>query len=85
MRWRGNRTWVYSYCMRCKTRQPLSKLVWQNGTLRCATNRCVSTALIGSRDLAVSRELQANVHELEPDPKLTTPVDRRNDLAEVLY
>lgn len=84
-RWRAQRTYVYAYCQRCKTRMPLSRLVWQNGVLRCQFNRCVSTAIIGSRDINVARAIAQDLHELEPDKKLTEPVDRKNDQDLVLY
>ena len=60
-------------------------MVWQNGVLRCSANRCVDKAIVGSRDINVSRALSVDRQELRPDDKLTTPVDRKNDLNDVLY
>jgi hypothetical protein len=83
--WRAQRTNVYHRCQRCDTRQPFSKLKWQNGILVCTTENCVDTHIIGSRDIAVARALAVYRHELEPDPKLVNPVERKNDQFEVLY
>lgn len=85
MLWRSQRTNVYRECQRCGVRQPLSKMRWQNGILVCSVNNCVDTAIIGSRDINVARAVGINRHELEPDPKLTQPIDRKNDQLEVLY
>lgn len=83
--WRGQLTNVYHTCMRCGTRQPLSKMVWQNGILICSTEKCVDTAIIGSRDLNVARAVGIYRHELEADPKLTQPIARKNDQSDVMY
>jgi hypothetical protein len=83
--WRGQRAHVYYTCMRCGTRQPLSKMEWQNGLLVCTTEQCWDTAIVGSRDIAVSRAVSRWRHELEPDAKLTNPVSRKNDQLDVLY
>jgi len=83
--WRGNRTYVYYTCQRCSVRQPLSHMRWQNGILVCYDNKCVDTAIVGKRDIDVSRAIAVYRHELEPDPKLVTPVDRKNDQSDVLY
>jgi len=58
---------------------------WQNGILVCFDNGCVDTAIIGKRDIDVSRAIAVYRHELEPDPKLVNPVDRKNDQMDVLY
>lgn len=71
--------------MRCAVRTPLSLMRWQNGLLLCTPNKCVDTAIVGSRDLNVAREVGVDRHELQPDPKLTNPTERRNDQTEVLY
>lgn len=76
---------VYAVCQRCGTSEPLTEMRWQDGALLCITNRCVDTAIIGSRDLAVAKAVALNRHELEADPKLTTPIERKNDQLEVLY
>jgi hypothetical protein len=85
MLWRSQRTNVYHICQRCGVRQPLSRMRWQNGILVCDVNRCIDTAIIGSRDLSVDKQIGVWRHELEPDPKLTTPIERKNDQYEVLY
>lgn len=85
MLWRGWLQHVYYTCQRCGVRQPLSKMRWQNGILVCSVNQCVDTAIVGSRDIKVAREVAVDRHELQPDPKLTEPVDRRNDQNEVLF
>ena len=84
-RWRSNHTNVYFTCQRCGTREPLSRMRWQNGVLVCATYDCVDTAIIGSRDINVARAVSVYRHELEPDVKLTNPTDRKVDQMEVLY
>lgn len=76
---------VYEVCMRCGATQPLSEMRWQNGILVCNTYRCIDTAIVGSRDLNVARELAINRKELQADEKLTNPVNRKNDQTEVLY
>lgn len=76
---------VYATCQRCGTDEPLAEMRWQDGMLLCHTNRCVDTAIIGSRDIAVAKAVAINRHELEADPKLTTPIERKNDQLEVLY
>lgn len=83
--WRSQRTNVYHICQRCGVRQPLANMVWQNGLLVCTNNKCWDTAIVGSRDLAVSRAMELWRHELEPDQKLTAPVSRKNDQLDVLY
>jgi hypothetical protein len=80
-----NRKNVYHTCQRCGADQPLSDMRWQNGILVCNTYRCIDKAIIGSRDIAVSRAIEVYRHELEVDPKLTSPIERKNDLMEVLY
>lgn len=76
---------VYFDCMRCGCTRPLSCMRWQNGQLFCYTGGCVDTAIIGSRDLNVARAVAVDRHELQPDPKITTPTSRQNDMLEVLY
>ena len=76
---------MYEVCQRCGCTQPLSEMRWQNGILVCSTYRCVDTAIIGSRDINVARNIGVYRHELEPDAKLTNPVERNNDQLEVLY
>lgn len=83
--WRSHRQNVYHVCQRCGVRQPLSNMQWQNGILICNNNRCVDTAIVGSRDLAVARQVEIWRHELEPDAKLIAPVSRKNDQLDVLY
>lgn len=76
---------VYEVCQRCGSTQPLSEMQWQNGILVCRTYKCVDTAIIGKRDIDVARAISVYRHELEPDPKLVTPVDRKNDQLDVLF
>jgi hypothetical protein len=76
---------VYEVCDRCGCVQPVSEMRWQNGVLICFTYDCVDKAIVGSRDIAVARAISVYRHELEPDTKLTTPVERNNDQLEVLY
>jgi hypothetical protein len=79
---------VYHICSRCGTWQPLGEMRWQNGILVCFTNHCVDggvSPIIGSRDINVARQASIYRHELEPDPKLVSPVNRKNDQEEVLY
>jgi len=83
--WRTQRVNVYEICQRCGVRQPLSAMRWQNGILTCTGNNCVDKAIIGSRDIAVARAVAVYRHEMEPDPKLTNPIERKNDQFEVLY
>lgn len=83
--YRSQQTNIYHFCDRCGFRQPLDKMRWQNGKLVCKPTNCVDSAIIGTRDLNVARQVSINRHELEPDRKLTNPVDRRNDQLEVLY
>jgi hypothetical protein len=83
--WRGYKQYVYHVCSVCGFRQPLSKMIWQNGILRCSVTDCIDKRIIGSRDIDVARTVAVNRHELEPDPKLTQPVDRKDDQNEVLY
>jgi len=83
--WRSQLTNVYHYCSRCGFRQPLSMMRWQNGQLFCSPTDCLDTAVVGTRDLAVARELSIDRRELEADPKLTTPHERRNTALEVQY
>ena len=84
-RWRAEQTNVYYFCQRCGFRQRFSDLKWQNGILVCGTTDCIDTAILGSRDLAVSKAVSIDRKELTPDPKLVHPVERKNDQAEVLY
>ena len=76
---------VYYTCARCGCTQPLSEMRWQNGQIYCWTYNCVDTAIIGSRDMNVARAVAVYRHELEPDPKLTQPISRINDMLETLY
>lgn len=83
--WRSQQTNVYETCMRCGRRQPLSEMDWQNGILICRVTDCLDTAIVGSRDLAVSKAVAIDRKELTPDPKLVHPVARKNDQSEVLF
>lgn len=83
--WRSQRKNVYHTCSRCGFRQPLSKMVWQNGLLVCSVTNCIDKAIVGSRDINVARAVQVYRHELEPDVKLTNPTERRVDVNDILY
>ena len=83
--WRNQHAHVYFICQRCGFRQPLSHMRWQNGLLVCQDTNCVDKAILGKRDVDVDRALSIDRHELEPDPKLTTPIERKNDQLDVLY
>jgi hypothetical protein len=85
MLWRSQRTNIYHICQRCGVRQPLTMMRWQNGLLVCGPSGCIDTAIVGSRDLNVARQIAVYRHELEPDQKLTNPIERKNDQFEVLY
>jgi len=86
--WRGQRKYVYANCSRCGFRQPLSKMRWQDGKLLCSVTDCIDHGpmpIVGSRDIAVARAVAVWRHELEPDKKLTEPVDRKSDDSDILY
>jgi hypothetical protein len=83
--WRSQQKNVYHTCGRCGFRQPLSKMIWQNGILVCSVTQCIDKAIVGSRDLNVSRAIAVNRHELEPDTKLINPIERRVDQNDILY
>jgi hypothetical protein len=76
---RGQHQHVYGRCMRCGCRWPLDQMVWQKGKLLCTGYQCNDTAIIGSRDLNVARQVAIDRHEGQPDPKLTHPTDPRHD------
>lgn len=79
---------VYEVCQRCGVTWPLSKMDWQNGILVCHPNRCYDKGkmpIVGSRELAVARQVAIWRHELEPDPKITSPIERRQDAVDVMY
>lgn len=82
---RGYMTNVYHTCSRCGTRRILADMRWQNGILVCNWSGCVDTAIVGSRDLNVAREVAVNRKEMQPDEKLVNPIERRNDQTEILY
>jgi hypothetical protein len=81
--WRGEREYVYWPCARCERRMPLEEMVWQYGQLFCQWSDCIDTAVVGSRDLAVVREVAVDRKELQPDPKLYTVKDPNLDLNDV--
>jgi len=83
--WRSQQKNVYHTCGRCGFRQPLSKMIWQNGILVCNVTNCIDTAIVGSRDLNVARAVAVNRHELEADVKLTSPTERMADQNDILY
>lgn len=84
---RSQRKNVYHFCQRCNDRYPLTQMGWQNGKLLCFA-KCYDRGInpiIGTRDIKVARALAINRHELEPDPKLTQPSDRKNDGLDVYW
>jgi hypothetical protein len=83
--WRSQLTNVYHECQRCGVRMPLAKMTWQNGILVCSVDDCIDKEIIGQHELNVSREIAIYRHELEPDKKLTEPVERKNDATQVMY
>ena len=60
-------------------------MIWQNGVLRCSKTNCIDTAIIDNYQINVARQVAIWRHELEPDRKLTEPVDRKDDQNDVLY
>lgn len=76
---------VYFVCERCGATWPLGRMRWQNGKLLCYPNKCVDTAIVGSRDILVAQAVAVDRKEFQPDPKISNPRDRRNDELEVLY
>lgn len=76
---------VYHVCQRCGVTRPLAEMRWQNGLLLCKSSDCVDTAIVGARDINVARAVATLRPELQPDPKLTQPVDRLDDQLEVLF
>ena len=76
---------MYETCQRCGFRQPLSKMIWQDGKLLCTVTNCVDKAIVGSRDINVARAVKVYRHEMEPDAKLTNPTERRVDVNDILY
>lgn len=85
-RWRGQQEHVYwGQCMRCGRRMPLGIMRWQFGLLVCSWSDCIDTAVVGSRDLEVARQVAIDRHELVPDPKLTHVPDPAADLNDVPF
>lgn len=85
--YRSQRANVYHLCMRCEDRYPLSQMAWQNGKLLCLA-KCYDRGvnpIVGTRDIKVARAVSLNRHEMEPDPKLTTPSERRADVLDVYW
>ena len=64
---------------------PLARMVWQLGILVCDVYDCIDTAVIGSHELAVAREVGLDRHELQPDPKLIQPKDPYQDIEDVPF
>lgn len=71
--------------MRCGRRMPLEIMRWQYGLLLCSWSDCIDTAVVGSRDLEVARQVAIDRHELVPDPKLTHTPDPAADLNDVPF
>lgn len=83
--WRGDRENVYFTCMRCGRRMPLEIMRWQYGLLVCSWSDCIDTAIVGSRDLEVARQVAIDRHELQPDEKLVNVGDPARDLDVVPF
>lgn len=66
----------YHNCGRCSCRRHLSELKWESGVLVCSTGDCQDTAVVGSREAAIAKILQAVAISTEgqPDIKLLMPV-----------
>lgn len=60
-------------CPRCSKKTDLSRMVRQRGVLVCNRESCLDTSLVGERDLAVAKAIEATVSstELQPHPILT--------------
>ena len=83
--WRGQQENVYFACMRCGRRMPLAEMIWQYGLLLCNWSDCIDSAVVGSRDLEVARQVAIDRNELQPDPKLVTVGDPVADLNSVPF
>ena len=83
--WRSQLKNVYFTCQRCGVRQPLSLMKWQNGILVCIPSGCVDKEIVGQQELKVAQQVGIDRHEMEPDRKLVSPIERKNDQLEVLY
>ena len=83
--WRAEGENVYRACMRCGRRMPLSIMKWQMGLLICNWSDCIDTAVVGSRDLEVARQVAIDRQELQPDPKLYEVGDPVVDLDTVPF
>jgi hypothetical protein len=64
---------------------PLGEMRWQYGLLVCQWSDCIDTAVVGSRDLEVARQVAIDRHELQPDPKLVEVGDPTTDLDAVPF
>jgi hypothetical protein len=80
--WRAEGENIYHYCSRCGRRMPLEELEWQAAQLFCRWSDCVDTAIVGSRDLAVARQVAIDRKELQPDPKIYQVKDPVLDLEQ---
>ena len=83
--WRGELENVYAICARCNRRFPLADLTWQYGLLLCTWTDCLDSAVVGSRELEVVRQVAIDRKELQPDPKLYEVPDPKRDLDIVPY
>jgi hypothetical protein len=64
---------------------PLDQLEWQFGLLFCTVYNCLDTAVQGSHEFAVAREVGRQRNELTPDPKLIHPKDPLQDIEDVPF
>ncbi len=75
MIWRGYNDYVYTQCMRCERKIPLSDCNWCDGLLVCHFYGCYDRVIDGSFELREAREASRDRNELQPDPKLVNPID----------
>jgi hypothetical protein len=75
MIWRGYLDYVYTQCMRCERKVPISDCNWCDGLLVCHVYGCYDHAINGSFELRVAKEASRDRNELVPDPTLVNPID----------
>jgi hypothetical protein len=73
--WRGYCEYVYTTCMRCNRKVPLSDCSWCDGLLVDHIYGCYDRVIDGSFELREAREASRDRNELQPDPKLINPID----------
>ena len=75
MIWRGYTEYVYTQCMRCERKVPISDCSWCDGLLVCHIYGCYDRVINGAFELRTAREASRDRHELVPDEKLINPID----------